>query len=280
MFSVGILYASQDFLNLVYSQSGIDNSFPETFTEFSVASPSIVMNLCEHVGWVALKNNKYEITETGREILDCSNPYKALRIQIGTLIEKEKPVWLPLLSRGRSEASKYFSNSIFQCFNEAELFSSLTDEIIAWWDKYINLSYEFNSSRNLNIGRKGERLTIAFERKRTVKEPVWQGFESNLVGYDILSVTDVGSSLPLLIEVKTSDTHLSSAAFFLSRNELEVALTSPNYLFYLWCLHPGQKLFIVRVEDILKHIPNDTGSGKWENVKISYAPFIQYCASE
>lgn len=275
MFSVGILYSAKEFLEFVDNTPDLDLQFPKIFATFSVASPKSVLEISQVCEWIRMNiDGKLEITEKGKEIIQYVNPEKALRAQIGHLIEKSIPPWIPLLSRGRDEAKKYLPIDVAQCFREAELFSDPTDEIVNWWDKYSKISRKVSKDTKLEVGRRGEKLSLKHERKRTKREPFWQGIESNLAGFDILSVVSEIDPSPLRIEVKASNSTPEVATFFLTKNEWRVALTSDCYLFHLWALQPKPRLLLIDVNQVINHIPKNLGLGQWEVISIPYEPFI------
>src|SRR5258706_804854 len=275
MFSVGVLYSVQEFLNFVQKTPDIDLNFPELFNSFSVASPKAILEVFQKCEWVRLNvSGHLEVTERGQIIVENKEPEVALRIQIGHLLESSIPSWIPLLSRGRSEAGKYLPKDVLQCFREAGLFEGISDEIIAWWDRYSKISRKTSKDNNLELGRKGEKFSLDYERNRTKREPIWQSIESNLSGFDILSTIDDKNTTHLRIEVKTSNSLISVATFFLSKNEWDVASTSENYIFHLWSLQPKPNLQLVTVKDVEKHIPKNHGEGIWEKVSIPFAAFI------
>jgi hypothetical protein len=274
MFSVGVLYSAQEFLDFVEQNHSIDLKFPEIFRTFSVASSKAVLEVSQKCEWVCLNTSGYlEITDRGRQVLQGRQPDIVLRVQMGHLIETYLPTWLPLLNRGREEARKYLPLDAAQCMREAGLFTGTSDEIVKWWDTYSKLSRRSLKDSRLDVGRQGERLSLQHERQRTKREPVWRGFESNLSGFDILSIVAENDGRPLRIEVKTSNSTLSTAVFFLSRNEWQVASVSDNYLFHLWSLQPKPTLMLIEVEQIEQHIPIDRGQGTWKTVCIPHSAF-------
>lgn len=274
MFSVGILYSAQEFLEFLSKTSGIDLKFPEMVSNFSVASPKATLELTQKCEWIRLNVSGYlEITDRGQQVLQSKEPELALRLQIGHLIEADLPPWIPLLSRGRSEAQKYLPVNVLQCFKEAGLFGEPSDEIVNWWDRYSKVSRKTTKDKNLEIGRRGEKLSIKYERDRTQREPIWQGFETNLAGFDILSVVDRSDHRLLRIEVKTANSRPEAATFYISRNEWNVATTSDNYIIHLWSLQPRPKLIVITPTQLQHHIPTDQGSGEWEKVSVPFSVF-------
>ncbi len=84
-----------------------------------------------------------------------------------------------------------------------------------------------------------------------------------------------------MIEVKTSLAEkISNSAFYISRNEWEIAVESSNFKFYLWLLESqkcSQSLFAsVSTSEITPHIPINAGTGKWETATVPFASMISY----
>ncbi len=274
MFSVGILYSAQEFLEFVRQTPDLDLHFPDIFNTFSVASSKAMLELSQQCQWIRLNiSGKIEITEKGKQVIQYGQADIALRVQIGHLLETYLPPWIPLLSRGRAEAQKYLPQDISQCFREAGLFSYPSDDIVNWWDKYSKVSRKVSKDAKLDVGRQGEKLSLEHERRRTKREPTWQGFESNLAGFDVLSVISETDSTSLRIEVKTSNSRPDVATFYLSKNEWNVASTSDHYIVHLWALQPKPLLIIVETLQLERHIPSNQGDGQWENISIPYSTF-------
>lgn len=275
MFSVGILYSAQEFLRFIKDNPKIDLNFSSQLNTFMLSSPKVILEVSQNCEWIQLNTDGYlVVTEKGEKISSESSELLALRAQIGDLIENEVPTWLPLLARGRAEAKQYLPPDVVQCFTEAGLFSNeITDTIISWWDRYSKISRKSSKDNKLEIGRLGEKYSLNYERHRTKHEPIWQGFESNLSGFDILSRIDQSDSTPLRIEVKTSFAYIDNAVLYITKNEWYVAQNSPNYILHLWLLLPKPKMKIVSVCELEKHIPINNGSGLWESTSIPYSAF-------
>jgi hypothetical protein len=275
--SVGILYSAIDLLKLVASTPGIDQRFPNIFKVFSVASPTITLEMSLKCGWLSFNIAGYlDVTTRGKQLLGTEQPEIALRLQLIDFIDAYNPSWVPLLKRGRSEALRYLLLDIQQCFKEAALLEAPDDiEVVKWWDNAAQASRSKVADIKMQTGRVGERLSLEHERKRTHREPIWQAFESNLCGYDILSVTEANENTPLRIEVKASDSTPDSGIFYVTRNEWTVAQTSECYVFHLWSLKPEPKLFVINVDHISSHIPCNKGEGQWEDVTIPFRAVIE-----
>ena len=157
---------------------------------------------------------------------------------------------------------------------EAELLESHEEEIIFWWD-LAGIELRHSKAWELKqIGRKAERLSLAFEKKRTGIEPEWIGFESDFVGYDIKSVVTKKKSKVLRIEVKGATQNKNQAEFFITRNEWINALHSENFIFHLWLINSNPTTpIMVSINQISPHIPDDREKGQWQNVKIPFGVF-------
>ena len=114
------------------------------------------------------------------------------------------PAWAQLTPRGRQETLSALSPEVWQCFAEAGLISSYSDEIVSWWDALAARARGRKSQLQLEIGRQGERLSIKYEEIRTGKKPAWQAIESNLAGYDIISIVDPSDYRKLQIRSKNN----------------------------------------------------------------------------
>lgn len=274
MFHVGVLYSAQEFLEFVNSTPNIGVRFPDHFKVFSVASPTAIIEVSQKCEWVKLNmTGGLEVTDKGRQILNCNQAEIALRVQVGHLIESVLPPWIPLLSRGRLEAEKYLPLDSAQCMREAGLFGDLSDDIINWWDTYSKVSRRSIKDTKLQVGRKGEKMSLQYERDRTRREPRWEAMESNLSGFDILSTVSEDDPTLLRIEVKTSNSTLETATFYVTKNEWQVATTAKQYLFHLWTLQPKPSLIKAEVAQVANHIPTNQCDGEWENVSIPFSPF-------
>ncbi len=154
------------------------------------------------------------------------------------------------------------------------MWGNITDDLIKFWDK-LSLAYRnYSNQKYLEIGRMGEKLSIEYEKKRTGFDPIWQSIESNLSGFDILSVLDNQNKQRLKIEVKATTNNLKYAKFHLTKNEWDTANASLFYEFHLWHISEIPKLYTVNIENIEKHIPIEKGNGRWESVEISYDSVI------
>ncbi len=275
MFSVGILYSAADLLEFVDAVPVARDTFPLDFPTFKVADSRAVLDLVQRANWVSLAlDGELHLTAAGREILKGTSTVDRLRCQLRDIITIEQPAWASLIPRGREEATRYLGGDIRQCFEEANLLDGYTDEIVGWWDGLATAARGKRADQTLEIGRRGEKLSLAHERHRTGREPTWQSVESNLSGYDILSQVSEDDETPLRIEVKASVGRHTAAEVHITRNEWDVASISGSYQFHLWLLAPEPKLAVVDAQQMAQHIPVDSGKGVWEITRVPFMAFF------
>lgn len=273
-FSVGVLYSSQTLLEVIDS-GGLDTAnFSASFTNIGVADAKIVLSTAQKCQWLRiLEDGSISLTERGQALRSFSEAGACLREQLFDVLMAEPPPWSRKMIHGRFEALKAMPNDARQCFEDCGLTEGTADDIVAWWDKATG-SLRTERSRALHeIGRRAEKMSLQFERKRTGRDPIWQGLETAISGYDVLSVVDSGSEKRLKIEVKGSSMNKSEASFFVTRNEWNTASTSTAYYFHLWLIRGDPKLFVIPAQDILPHIPADQGSGKWSGAELYFRDF-------
>lgn len=271
MFSVGILYSIQEFLKFVKVTPTKTTEFISLFQNFKFTSPSLILEISEKHNWINIDlDSNVIVSSKGNEIVSEKNMRDALRVQLKHLIEDIRPSWSYLIHKGRKEAFQYFPSEVQQCFKDAELVDTYEKEVVKWWDLLSTIARGKQQDIQLEIGRRGEELSLEYERIRTKEPPLWQSIDSNLAGFDILSTISSLDKTPLLIEVKTT-TSTNSFTIYLTKNEWSVAEKSQQYYFHLWMLSNSPELFVLHKNDIIPHLPRNQGTGTWENIKIKFA---------
>lgn len=238
-------------------------------------STSDVLEFSELCGLLEIHDGRVQLTKLGAKFgYQEFSLIEAKRVLLFHYIKFAKPSWSSLLTRGRMESFPLFHEDIKACFSDADLMSEPTREIVLWWDSISNIVYGQRSKLKNSVGRYGEILTLEYETQRTGKPSKWQALESNLSGYDILSVVDQYNSTPLLIEVKASQSAFVSSLAYITRHEWEIAKRSAHYVFYFWSIYNGRhRLATLSKDDILNHIPQNTGNGHWETFSLNYSAF-------
>jgi hypothetical protein len=182
-----------------------------------------------------------------------------------------------LLLNGREPLVQSLSTDERQVFENAGLLAKLpSKEIIEWWDLLRQSARNTLNASLADQGRKAEQWTIDYETEYLKKHepnllPDWLSLESDYYGYDIRSFRFSHSSKyhSILIEVK-SFSRADYPHFYVSEKEWEKAKEStPNYFFHVWCIET-KELRILSVEDVSKNIPANVGSGRWQNILVSF----------
>ena len=274
MFSVVLLYAIRDFLKLSNSTKLLPKDFQKYFRMYKYADATKILEVSFKCGWVTMNTDGIILlTERGKYIMTSGYKY-ALVFQLEDMISEYNPTWASVIPRGRQEVKCYVPEDVNQCFREAGLFDELSEDVIAFWDR-LSLAYrKIKYERNNEVGRLGEKLSYQYEYERTGKYPKWQSVESNLSGYDLLSIVGRTEKGTLQIEVKATTSQVNHASLYISRNEWDTALSSSNYTFHLWELKNKPILHIVTVEQMKKHVPLNNGFGLWESTSIPYSELV------
>lgn len=274
MFSVGLLYSVRDFLKL-NSLSGMEpDIFQSYFKTFKYSTADKILTVSFKCGWVKVnQEGLIELTQRGQDI-SVLEYRTALIMQIEDLISNFNPTWASLLLKGRTEAKNFLPSDALQCFKECGLFGELTGELIKFWDK-LSIAYRnYSQIRMTEIGRMGEKLSFDYELNRTGTPPLWQAIESNLAGYDLLSIVDNYKFDKLKIEVKTTTSNIAFAKFHISKNEWNTATASINYIFHLWHIEKTPTLYILETNKIIEHIAINKKDGQWESIEIPFQSVI------
>lgn len=269
--SVGILYSSQRLLKLIQNNQMSTHELIEQFNKIYVAGTSYVLDTCISCGWLEVNlSGLLQITNKGQEILAAQSATEQLRAQLKHYIYTIKPRWSKVLHYGRAEAVQHFPKEIVQCFEEAELLSTLDKTTVNWWDKLGSFSRSGVEERKDSIGRQGELLSLQYEENRLGITPIWKSFESNFVGFDILSKVSSDDLSNLSIEVKATTNISNKIIFHVTENEWNVSSLTKNYIFHIWTLSPEPQLYILSPDILSMSIPKNQGKGTWENVRIQY----------
>ena len=274
--SPGLLYSSQKLIEMV-SLSPMDrDKFLWSFRTILVSPAEGVLVLATRCGWIGINEQLgLDVTDMGRKVQALPSAEAKLRQQIRDFIQAVQPPWAKLIPAGRAEAMPFMPPSARQCFYESELDKvPPSDEVVAWWDELASAARGRAADYLTEVGRAGERCSIAYEESRVGRRPSWHSLESNKSGYDLLSITETSDPSHLQIEVKASERPISFADFHVTRNEWEVAQTSERYVFHLWSLAAsGKRLAVLSPEQVASHIPTEIGKGRWETVVIPFNAF-------
>lgn len=194
-----------------------------------------------------------------------------LRTFIRHYIRSEEPWWAKIIPHGRSKLLSILDSDIVQCFREAALLDARpSDSALEWWDEMSAIARAEADIERMKNARTAERLSLDYETSRLrslgiTQEPEWKSIEDNSLGYDILSYDVQHDSLiRKMIEVKSTTT----GYIYISRNEWRNAQSSKGRTFFhIWKV-PEWELSVKTSEDIAESIPQDCGSGHWQEVII------------
>lgn len=234
--------------------------------------------MAQGVGWIrASDEGRAAITPSGSRLLSLAGYKPMLRQALLDYMDIERPPWIQNATYGRLRVIRFVGSELAQVFIEAGLAHEIEDEVVTFWDSVAALARGQKSSRLSDIGRQGERLSIAYELARTGNEPKWVAIDNNEDGYDVLSIVEAGDTRPLSIEVKASTMGISGS-LHLTRNEWERSQELENHVFHLWAMKPTTHaaLAVITPIEMLDHIPTNSGAGSWETVEIPFKAFQSY----
>jgi hypothetical protein len=207
--------------------------------------------------------------------IDFDEPEVCIRSSLSILIELQRPWWLRFFPSGRQRLATALTQDEVQTFRSARLFDEApSPEVVIWWDKIASQVRTGDNDRLVNLGRRGELLSLEYERQRLStegieNEPRWIALDDNSAGYDIKSYRKTAFGVSnMLIEVKSS--MKTPPRIILTRGEWQAAEQfGAAYVFHVWSLL-DERLLIKTVEEIRDHIPEDRGNGRWSDVEIQF----------
>ena len=278
MWRYGILYRACNLIESLANQPKLEknllSSFQDTFRGVRIKD---VIDVSRYASWIADdEDGLLFVTDQGQELLAADSDMVRMRLQVDKLVKLMKPLWAALAVQGRKAMLNYLDDNILQCFEEAGLTKGHDTDVVEWWDRLAANYRGVGSYRNTEIGRQGERLSCEYELSRTGEWPNWIALEQAEAGYDLVSQVSREDKSRLVIEVKTTTRDWKYAKFFMSRNEWDVLYNQhPRALVHLWCLEEEEqpKNSTLNLEQLKKHVPQDTGKGKWEKFSCCFSEF-------
>lgn len=275
--SMNVISASISLIRFVDPEKGIP--YLEIHSLYRIADIDVddileMFSICK----LAYRQSDYiYLLPKGKGVLKSLNVNHemCIRCLLTEYIIYTEPLWSKRIPYGRCEATTFMTKDEKSCFFESGLLKEEPDyDVVKWWDYIAEIIRKKKDDVNNETGRTGEQLTLVYEEKRVGKKPSWKSVDSNLLGYDIMSVVSDENRTPLLIEVKSSVDDIKNAYCHITSNEWQVAIRARRYLFYLWNIQKEVKsVAVVDTQDLFPYIPENKLSGEWESVKI---PFISF----
>jgi hypothetical protein len=273
--SPGVAYGCFNLLRIVGQHRMPLSRVSSEVSRFESLRTEDLLELCQRLNWIrANDGGEAAVAPAGDHILSIRSERQRLRQALIHYVEIERPDWLQLSIDGRSRCMKFGPTGVIQTISEAYLAEGYESDVVAFWDLLAAIARGQRSAALSAIGRRGERLTLDFERRRTGRDPVWRSIESNSDGYDVLSVVSSSNLTRVQIEVKTSAIGLRGT-MHLTRNEWDQTELMPNHTLHLWDIRVEARpmIAVVRRSAALAHIPLDGGQGRWKEVELPFSAF-------
>lgn len=202
------------------------------------------------------------------------NRQQQLRNTLKLLMMNLRPFWAQITYLGRERVKRLLDDDQLQCFHYADLFSSSpSEEVVDWWEEVGEFFRKIDKDKKIELGRQGEKRTIALERKRLMgwgilQEPEWIAFEDSTAGFDVLSYRKHEKMELRALKIEVKSCSYSPTHFILTRNEWDTAKSDPNnYIFQIWNFD-NDSLTEMSVEEVALHIPQNNGNGEWKELEI------------
>ncbi|WP_333997303.1 protein NO VEIN domain-containing protein [Burkholderia cepacia] len=273
--SPGVAYGCFNLLRIVAEHRIQLVRLSSEVPRFETLRTEDLLDVCQRLNWIRADNvGDAVLTPAGDCIITLSSERQRLRQAVIHYVQIERPDWLQLSIDGRARCMKFGPTGIIQTISEAYLAEGYDSEVIAFWDLLAAIARGQRSAALNTIGRRGERLSLDFEKQRTGQEPAWRSIESNSDGYDVLSVVSATNQARMQIEVKASTIGIRGMAH-ITRNEWDQTELMPHHTLHFWDLHEEirPKLAIVARTEVAAHVPNDGTLGRWTECEIPFSAF-------
>jgi len=272
--SPGVAYACFNLLGLVERHPLPFERLRAELPRTDKVDVAKLIELCQELAWVRSNDSGVAaLTPRGARVAQGDSDAAKLRLALLDYVEIAAPPWVKLAIDGRKKLLTFAPSGVAQCLVEADLAIGYSEQVVAFWDQLAAVGRGLRGAELTEIGRQGERLSLAYERERTGREPKWRSVESNADGYDVLSVADREDTRPVQIEVKASRAGLRGA-MYLTRNEWEATELMPLHRFHLWDVSScTPALAVVTRAQVAAHIPSDRAQGAWETAQVPFSAF-------
>ena len=218
---------------------------------------------------LVIENNTYKL------IID-NNELSNKQYIVFQYIKKYMPPWSIRFKRGLMHLRDIQEDypKIHQCLEELGIFDkNLTDEASNFIYRVKELIYfQINSSENIQIGKKGERLSIEYEYKKSGIRPTYQALIDERSGFDLIAYSK--NEEKKYIEVKASRREQAHITWNEWRTAVNKNKNNETYEFHFWKL--GEKyheLAILNYEDLYFLGTISEKGHHWENYLIEFNYF-------
>lgn len=274
-----LIYDSFRILDYLMDQRSLKSSNTYSLSYLTTIDPKYIVQFLEKIGLLKKINDSFELDIETSKFLEKHNKdvisKNEYRYFIEQYIRKMEPSWAGRIIYGRREIYCFLNKEEQRCFCLAGLYENYDQDTVDWWDNIASFLREKSNINKLNYGRNGEKLTIDYEEKRIGVKPKYVAIDSNLLGYDVISFVNLDKKEKLYIESKYSEKPYEYASFYVSSHEWSVAHNNKNYRFYIWYHKNNEiKLEIKTPEEIMPHIPLNSGIGEWTTVEIKISNLI------
>lgn len=273
--SPGVAYGCFNLLRIVAEHRIPFSRLSSEVPRFETLRTEDLLDVCQRLNWIRADDaGGAVLAPAANDILSLGSERQRLRCAIIHYVQIERPDWLQLSIDGRSRCMKFGPTGVVQTISEAYLAEGYEPDVVAFWDMLASIARGQRTTALNAIGRRGERLSLEFEKQRTGHEPQWRSIESNLDGYDVLSVVSAANHAPMQIEVKTSTVGVRGTAH-LTRNEWDQTELMPNHTMHLWDLRDEgrPRLAIVSRAEVAAHVPGDGKLGRWMECEVLFRAF-------
>lgn len=272
--SPGLVNSCSELISLIERRPLALVEVRASFASIGVVSSAQATEFSQKMRWIVTNDaGTAEVTRSGHRFLASAADQGRMRQALLDVIEIERPSWVQNAIQGRRRGLDFVNTALAQVFFEGGLVDGTSPDVVEFWDL---LSAHARGQRNaafLSIGRAGERLSIAYETRRTGRKPKWIAVDNNADGFDLPSVVSPESTQKLSIEVKAT-TVGTTAVMHISRNEWDYAINARSHVFRSWDMAASDpRLAVLQREDIGNHIPIDNQDGKWQEVTIPFGAF-------
>lgn len=259
----GILLNSRDFVHRFFN-----SKFNEDVDPIKLSSYSEIQPFLEYIGFNLSDESKspylnYSKKQLGRAFLKL-------------YLYKKEPRFIKKSYLGREYFINAAGEDILSCIEQTDLLNN-DDESISWWTELFSKARMIDQDIKVDIGIKGEELSINYEKDRVGMIPDLVSIDDSTAGYDLLSWEFSSLNSRLMIEVKTSKKNIDSAEAFITKNEYIKANENDNYVFHFWLIEENStKLAVLKNDLVLSEAPTEDNHGVWTDYKINFSIFKNY----